>query len=165
MGPEAPVAADRSSAVYVTLLLVQTAAASVLFWMIFPLFQKLVMRSGQPQQLETSVVIGVVTAAIVMQMCYWVRYRHVVVWRPCHSSFVGHILMFASRASFFFGGALFSVIFFRHVPQLEVFPPLGQGIAKALGVMAVLFALFCYSLELERLGKVIEEQRHEQDAG
>ncbi|RDL50612.1 hypothetical protein BLJAPNOD_01733 [Ensifer sp. M14] len=72
--------------------------------------------------------------------------------------------MFASRASFVFGGALFSVIFFRHVPQLEVLPPLGQGIAKTLGVMAVLFALFCYSLELERLGKVIEEQRHERNA-
>ncbi|OOG67796.1 hypothetical protein B0E45_20525 [Sinorhizobium sp. A49] len=164
MAPEAPVAADRSFVVYFTLLLVQTGAASVLFWMIFPLFQKLVMRSGEAQELDIFVVIGVVSAATVMQMCYWARYRYVAVWRPFHSCFVGHLLMFASRASFFFGGALFSVIFFRHVPQLEVLPPLGQGIAKTLGVMAVLFALFCYSLELERLGKVIEEQRHERNA-
>jgi uncharacterized membrane protein YhhN len=66
--------------------------------------------------------------------------------------------MFASRASFFFGGALFSAIFFRHIPQLDALPPLGQAIAKTLGVAALLFALFCYSLELERLGRSMEER-------
>lgn len=158
MSHEARVPASRSAAVYVALLLVQTVAASALFWIIFPLFQKLVTQSGQPQQLETFVMVGVGAAAIVMQLCYWTRYWYVAVWGPFHSSVVGHILVFASRASFFFGGALFSAIFFRHVPQLDALPPLGQSIAKALGVLAVLFALFCYSLELERLGRTIEER-------
>jgi hypothetical protein len=158
MDPEASVTARRSAAIYVALLLMQTGAASVLFWIVFPLFQKLLTGSGYPQQLDPFVAIGATTAAIIMQLCYWARYQHVAVWGPFHSAFAGHILMFASRASFFFGGALFSVIFFRHVPQLDALPPLGQGMAKALGVMAILFALFCYSLELERLGKVIEEQ-------
>jgi hypothetical protein len=53
--------------------------------------------------------------------------------------------MFASRASFFFGSALFSAIFFRHIPQLYALPPLGQAIAKTLRVAALLFALFCYA--------------------
>lgn len=158
MRPDVPVGPGRSACVYAVLLLVQTGAASALFAILFPLFQKLVMQSGQPQQLNSSVVVGVAAAAMVMQVCYWTRYRLVAVWGPFHSPAVGHMLMFASRASFFFGGALFSVIFFRHVPQLEVLPPLGQGITKAIGVMAVLFALFCYSLELERLGKAIEER-------
>ncbi|RDL50611.1 hypothetical protein BLJAPNOD_01732 [Ensifer sp. M14] len=79
MAHEAPVAADRSFVVYVTLLLVQTGAASTLFWMIFPLFQKLVMRSGEAEELDIFVVIGVVSAATVMQMCYWARYRYVAV--------------------------------------------------------------------------------------
>lgn len=158
MRPDAPVGAGGAACAYAALLLVQTGAASAVFAIIFPLFQKLLMQSGQPQQLGTSVVVGVAAAAMVMQVCYWTRYRLVAVWGPFHSPAVGHMLMFASRASFFFGGALFSVIFFRHVPQLEVLPPLGQGMAKALGVIAVLFALFCYSLELERLGKAIEER-------
>ena len=77
---------------------------------------------------------------------------------PFHSVFVAHLLFFASRVSFFFGGALFSAIFFRHLPELDVFPPLGQAVVKLLYVAGVLFGLFCYSLELDRLGKAIEDQ-------
>jgi MFS superfamily sulfate permease-like transporter len=67
------------------------------------------------------------------------------------------ILLFASRVNFFFGGAFFSAVFFRHLPELEVFPSLGQTAIKALYLAAVLFGLFCYSLELERLGKAIDD--------
>ncbi|WP_244479962.1 hypothetical protein [Methylobacterium sp. Leaf94] len=75
---------------------------------------------------------------------------------PFRNVLVGHLLLFSSRASFFFGGAFFSVVFFRHLPELEVLPPFGQAVTKGITIIAVLFALFCYSLELERLGKAIE---------
>ena len=65
--------------------------------------------------------------------------------------------MFAGRASFFFSGAPFTMILFRHIPELDVFPPLEQSVIKILILMRILFALFCYSLELERLGKAFEE--------
>lgn len=51
---------------------------------------------------------------------------------------VGDLVLFASRTSFFFSGAVFSVIFFRHFPQLDVLPPVAQGLAKAVGVGAAL---------------------------
>lgn len=149
-------AEGRPAASYLLLLGLQTAAASLLFWTVFPTFQRIVMRSGQPQRLDASMVLAALASVVVLQVCYWVRYRHVPVWAPLRSALLGHLLVFASRASFFFGGALFSAVVFRHIPQLGFLPPLGQGLAEALGLLAVLFSLFCYSLELERLGRAIE---------
>ncbi len=143
-------------AICLLLLGIQTAAASVLFWTIFPVFQAVMLRAGQAQQLECSFLILIAAATLVLQISYWTRYWQVPLWAPVRSAFLGHILLFLSRISFFFGSALFSAVFFRHVPQLEILPPLEQSIAKAIGFMAILFALFCYSLELERLGRAVE---------
>lgn len=147
----------RSHAPYFLLLGVQTLAACVLFLAMFPLFQQIVAQSGKPQPLHASTVITSMAAALAMQACYWTRYRRVPVRAPVHGAAIGHLLLFASRVSFFFSGAVFSAIFFRHVPQLEALPPAGQGVAKAMWVLALLFASFCYSLELERLGRAIED--------
>lgn len=153
-------AADRPArrlALYFLLLAVQTLAACLLFLAMFPLFQQVVAQSGKPVLLHGSTVIAAMAAALVMQASYWTRYRRVPVRAPVHGAAIGHLVLFASRVSFFFSGAVFSAIFFRHVPQLDVLPPAGQGVAKAMWVMALLFASFCYSLELERLGRAIAD--------
>lgn len=149
--------AGRRAAGYLLLLGVQTLAACVLLLAVFPLFQQIVLQSGRPQPLPPATAVTALAAAAVMQACYWTRYCRVPVPALPGGAVAGHLLMFASRVSFLFGGALFSVIFFRHLPQLDALPPLGQGIAKALGFMALLFALFCHALELERLGRGMEE--------
>ena len=100
-----------------------------------------------------AVVMGCVA---ILQCCYWTRLRHVAIHAPIRNVPIGHLLAFASRVSFFFGGASFSVVFFRRLPELDVLPSIGQGSAKALAILAILFSLFCYALELERLGKAIE---------
>ena len=69
---------------------------------------------------------------------------------------VGHLFAFVGRASFFFGSAFFSLVYFRHLPERGGLPPLGWGYVNGVAFIAVLFALFCYSLELERLGKALE---------
>ncbi|MFT0860371.1 hypothetical protein [Ancylobacter sp. G4_0304] len=147
----------RCRAAYPLLLGIHALAAVLLFLTIFPLFQQIVSQIGRAQPLDTSTAVTAIVLALVMQTCYWARYLRVPVPAPFRGAFAGHLLMFASRVSFFFGGALFAAIFFRHVPQLDVLPPVGQGLAKALGVMGLLFAAFCFSLELERLGRAIEE--------
>jgi len=148
--------AARRLATYLLLLAIQTMAACVLFRTVFPLFQQLVAHSGTPQPVRLSAAATAMVAALVMQACYWTRYLYVPVRAPLHGAVIGHVVLFASRISFFFSGAVFSAIFFRHVPQLDVLPPLGQGLARALVVMLLLFASFCYALELERLGRAIE---------
>ena len=147
----------RSAAAYGGLLALQTAAASCLLWMILPVFRRMVSRLGEPQELEPWRLAILVGSVVVLQACYWVRLRCVPISAPFRNILVGHLLLFSSRASFFFGGAFLSLVFFRHVPELGALPPFGQAGAKGIAILAVLFSLFCYSLELERLGKAIED--------
>ena len=147
---------SRRAAAYAVLLILQSVVASFLFWMAFPIFLSLATHPGEPKDLPRWTEIAIAGGAVILQCCYWIRYRWVAMYVPFRSAVVGHFLLFASRASFFFGGALFSAIFFRHVPELDVLPPLGQALGKALAILAILFSLYCYSLELERLGKAVE---------
>ena len=148
---------SRWAAAYVGLLILQTAAASSLLWMILPIFQRMISRLGEPQVLELWRLATIMSSVAVLQLCYWMRLQRVPIYVPFQNVLIGHLLMFSSRASFFFGGAFFSLTFFRHVPELDAIPSFGQGSAKAIAIIVILFSLFCYSLELERLGKAIEE--------
>jgi hypothetical protein len=142
---------------YALLLCTQTAAATFLFWLVFPLFRQMILRLGEPQDIGMGVEIGILAGTTLLYAAYWARYRWVLIRAPFQSALIGHLVQFASRISFFFGGALFSALFFRHLPELSVLPTLGDLGRRAVIVLGVLFALFCYSLELDRLGKAIEE--------
>ncbi|MDK1373561.1 MULTISPECIES: hypothetical protein [unclassified Sinorhizobium] len=155
-GGRLPMSRSQNAFVYLFLLIAQSVAAFLLLWLVFPIFYNLVTNLGQEQDIAPSTQISVIAGAIVLQACYWARLHWVDVKAPFHNIFVAHLLFFVGRLSFLFGGAFFSAIFFRHLPELAVFPPFGQALIKALGVGAVLFGLFCYSLELDRLGKAIE---------
>lgn len=150
---------SRNAIAYAALLAVQTAAATYLFWMVFPIFYSMVSDFGQRLQLDVIDQIRIVGGAAVLHLAYWTRLARVRIVAPLRSRFAAHLLSFASRVSFFFGGAFFSAIFFRHIPELESFPPLGQSMIKVFFVAVLLFGLFCYSLELERLGRAVDEDR------
>ena len=147
----------QQNAIYLGLLAIQTAAATFLFWLIFPLFSQMITQLGEPQQVSLLVQIEIVLGTLILHCAYWARYRWIAITTPFRSPILGHLLQFAGRTSFFFGGALFSAVFFRHVPALAALPTLDQALFKGFMVFWVLFALFCYSLELDRLGKAIEE--------
>jgi hypothetical protein len=142
---------------YVLLMVVETAAAMFLFLTIFPIFRQVITRLGEPQDISSYQQSAVVCGALVLQACYWVRFRWVAIPTPFRNALLRHLFLFASRVSFFFGGALFSVLFFRHVPELDQSPSVVQGAVRALEVLLVLFSLFCYSLEIERLGRARED--------
>lgn len=125
---------SRRAAAYAVLLILQTATATFLIWTILPIFRRIVSRLGEPRDLDLSLEIAIIGGAVVLQCCYWTRLRWIPVCAPFQSVVVGHLLLFASRVSFFFGGALFSVIFFRHAPELDAFPLLGQILGRALAV-------------------------------
>jgi hypothetical protein len=143
---------------YAILMVVQTAAATFLFFTVFPIFRQVVTQFGKPQDISLYQHVAVACGAAVLQACYWARFRRVPIPVPFRSAFVGHLFLFAGRASFFCAGAFFSAFFFRHFPELEQLPPLVEGAAKVFEVILILFSLFCYSLELERLGRAIEDR-------
>lgn len=146
----------RNPILYFCLLALQTAAASFLFWVVFPLFRQMILRLGEPQEISRVVDAEILLGALLLNCAYFARYRWIDVHAPFRSVLVGHLVQFASRISFFFGGALFSALFFRHLPELERFPSLEEALPRGALILCVLFALFCYSLEIDRLGRAIE---------
>jgi hypothetical protein len=142
---------------FALLLSGQTIAATALFWLVFPLFHQIITHLGEQQELQYSQQVATIASAIMLHICYWSRLKWVPVVAPFHNVFIAHLCSFASRVSFFFGGALFSTLFFRHLPELEILPSYERIALGAFEIVIVLFALFCYSQELERLAKAIEE--------
>jgi hypothetical protein len=150
-------AAEKQRAgAYFFLLGAQTVAVAWIFWFVLPIFRQFLNDIGREQDLGLWDELAIAGGAIILQALYWVRLHFLRVWTPIRNMFVAHVIKFASRASFFFGGAFFSTIFFRHIPELDALPPIGQGLARVTLVLAVLFSLFCYSLELDRLGHAME---------
>ncbi|WP_085028717.1 hypothetical protein [Ensifer aridi] len=148
---------SQNAIIYLMLLLAQSASTFLLFWLVFPIFYNVVTNLGKEQNVALSTQFAIVVVTVMLHLLYWSRIRWVYVAAPFHNIVVAHLLVFASRLNFLFGGVFFSTIFFRHLPELASLPPFGQALIKAILIGAVLFGLFCYSLELERLGKAIEE--------
>lgn len=142
----------RPHLAYGILLLLQTLCAAPLLYYIHAIFRIVTERPGELQSLPSAILAQVVAAIVLGQACYWTRLRHVPLPTGIHSPVLGHVLAFAGRLASIFGGALFSIYFLRQLPLLEGLS-LGAGLLWRCGlVFAVLFAIYCYTLELERLG-------------
>ena len=81
-----------------------------------------------------------------MQSCYWIRRRLPEREEAREGAVFGHVLLFLSRLAFVFVGSTFSlfVIRFRDTTTSPF------GIA---GSIFILFAIFCYVLDLEQLAR------------
>ena len=58
-----------------------------------------------------------------------------------------------------FGSALFSIVVFRHLPELGRDTDILLAARRGVILVGCLFALFCTSLEAERLGQAFEGNR------
>lgn len=142
---------QRPILAYTLLLIVQTACALVILFYIHAIFRILVEHIGQQQELPTGILIQVVVAALLGQCCYWTRLYRVPVPQGFRSLPLGHALAFAARLGAIVGGALASIYFLRHLPELT---SIADGFTLAWRsalLLAVVFAIYCYTLELERL--------------
>lgn len=139
---------------YALLLAAQTVCAAVMLANIHAGFRILIENLGTPSASAPRSVLNLLVAAGVSQVVYWYRVRTTPVPARYRSIAFGHLLAFASRLGFIWGGALFSVYFLRHAPELTL-GPLDIAWRGAL-LIAILFALYCYTLELERLGAALQ---------
>jgi hypothetical protein len=148
---------QAGNALYVTLLGVQSAAALVILSYIQGMFRILIAEIGVAQPVSMTEVVSLASSILVSQAAFWVRVRYVQIPR-WHSLVLGHLLAFTGRISFVFGGALFGVFFLRHMPELDL-DRYAFGIAwRGAIVMTTLFTLYCYALELERLGAALQTE-------
>ncbi|HEY5795723.1 MAG TPA: hypothetical protein VIU82_11970 [Bosea sp. (in: a-proteobacteria)] len=145
---------DRKLLRYALLLCAQTACAAVMLANIHAGFRILIENIGTPNAPAPAGVLVLLIAAALGQACYWYRLRNVPVPTSYRNIALGHLMAFASRLGFIFGGSLFSVYFLRHAPEMAL-GPLDIAWRGAL-LIAILFSLYCYTLELERLGGALQ---------
>ena len=140
---------------YLTLLALQSAAALALVTYIHRAFRILIDDIGVLHSISLGEIGFFLAAIIVSQAGFWFRLKRVAIpgWR---SLVLGHILGFSSRISFIFGGALFTVFFLRHAPELSWSEDGWSLVWRGAIVLVALFALYCYALELERLGNALQ---------
>ena len=142
-------------AAYLLLLAVQIAGAFLIIWKELPDLRQLALRPGRQLPYIPYDDFAAIGAAVAMQAAYWYRVRSIPIPFQGSSLLLSHLLFFLGRLSFIFGGWLFAVVFFRHLPAIE------QGVdnllmaRRALTLVGSLFALFCVTLELERLGRAL----------
>jgi hypothetical protein len=143
----------RNNVIYLLLLATQIAGAMVFVWQELPEFEHLLYHPGD--QLPKDIHSDLVTVGIfgVMQISFWYRLLYVPIPFRRPNLFLNHLFSFFGRLSFVFGGTLFALVVFRHLPHLEQGADLLQATERGIIFVGCLFALFCSSLELERLGQ------------
>lgn len=129
-------------------------------WQELPAFTQILLNPGQQLSSETHSDAVAVAVLSVMQIAYWYRLSYIPI--PFHrsNSFLSHLFLFLGRLSFVFGSALFSVVLFRHAPELNGEADKFLIARRGLILIASLFALFCASLEVERVGLAFAKQKN-----
>jgi hypothetical protein len=146
---------------YLLLLSIQGVGAVFLIWQQLPEFRQVLVHPGE--QISHDGLSDFMTLAIlcVMQFAFWHRVRNITIPFRQPKLVLHHLLLFLGRLSFIFGGALFSVVVFRHLPALDPNMDILLAARRGIVVAGCLFTLFCASLEVERLARAFEPGRDE----
>ena len=143
--------------VYLFLFTLQLTGALFIVLTGLPEFKQLVAHPGEQLPYTPYHNPATIFMVIAMQAAYWYRLHNVPIPSQRSNTILSHLFLFLGRLTFIFGGSLFAVVFFRHLPEID------QGDAdiwlmlrRGLQLVASLFALFCATLELERLGRALE---------
>jgi hypothetical protein len=144
---------DHPKAVYLLLLALQASGAIFFVWEELPEFRQLALNPGEQLRYVPYDDFAMIGTLFVMQVAYWYRLLRLSIPFQGSSSILNHTLLFAGRLNFIFGAALFSVAFFRHLPEMTQDANLLLMARRGVLLCGALFALFCFTLELERLGQ------------
>jgi hypothetical protein len=144
---------------YLLLCAVQMFGADFVVWDGLPAFKQLVLNPGEQLYSTRYDGFGIVAVLCLMQFAYWYRYLRVAIPFRGPKLFLSHVFLFLGRLSFIFGSALFSIVLFRHLPELGSDVDIFLFGRRAVVLIVSLFALFCFSLELERLGVAFENEQ------
>jgi hypothetical protein len=146
---------------YLLLLGIQIFGVLAFIWQELPEFRQVAASPGDQlprdnfSDLSDLLVLGVFC---LMQISFWYRVQYIPIPFRRPNMFLNLMFLFLGRLSFIFGSALFSVVVFRHLPALDRGTDILLAGRRGMILVGCLFALFCTSLEVERLGQAFERQ-------
>jgi hypothetical protein len=147
------------AAIYLFVLAIQICGVIFFVWQQLPSFTRVLLNPGEQLAYDTYSDLLTVGVLSVMQISYWYRLLHIPVPFQRSNVILHHVFLFLGRLSFIFGSALFSVVVFRHLPELDQETDILLMLLRGIMLVGALFALFCASLEVERLGQAFGSDR------
>lgn len=145
----------RSNLAYWCLLAVQSLAALSITAFVHSAFRTMIDSIGVQQQMSVADLVLLGASIFVGQICYWVRFYKIEI--PTYrNAAIGHVFAFGGKIGFIMGGALFSLFFLRHMPEIAQYHNVAGLVWRGAIVIATIFALYCYTFELERLGTTMQ---------
>jgi hypothetical protein len=139
-------------ALYWILILGQTIGDATILSHLIPLFRRLVT-SGLDGKTSPKILVFAALGVTIIQVCYWLAQHWFVTLRLGHNLLLGHIILFLSRLNFIFASAVFSAVYLVRFNELKM------SLWEFAFLSTVLFSMFCYTLELERLGRALVERK------
>jgi hypothetical protein len=158
--PMKPNQERAQTAIYLLLLAIQIFGAVTFVWQQLPEVRHVVLNPGEQLPKDASSDLMMAAILFIMQISFWVRLLRIPIPFRRSNVFLNHLFLFLGRLSFIFGSALFSVVVFRHVPELGRDTDFLLMARRGFLFVGCLFALFCTSLEVERLGQAFEGNRN-----
>jgi hypothetical protein len=144
---------------YLFLFAMQTTGAAILFWYTIPLFRQVLLDPGGHVP-RTANLVWSLSAITLMQAGYWMRHRlRLPVPQLFRNALLGYIVLFVARMSFVLATAVFGFVFIVRRPEFQI--PASRYFIVIIG----LFALFCYTQELEQQGRAMIGSDPEQKRG
>jgi hypothetical protein len=138
-------------ALYWILFLGQTIGDATIVSHLVPLFRRLVT-SRLDEKPSLKIFVSAALGVTIIQVCYWLGQHWFATLRLRYIPLLGHVILFLSRLNFIFAGAVFSAIYLVRFYEAQISP------FGFVWLSAVLFSIFCYTLELERLGRALLER-------
>ncbi len=121
----------------------------IVFWNGVPLYEQLSRDpASYPQRPET--LIWAVAAVVLVQAGYWTRRQLRPAMPAIRNVFLAHIVKFLARVPFMLATSVFGFVFLTQ----RLAP--GMPVSRYALVLLVLHSLYCYMLELTRLGETMQ---------
>jgi hypothetical protein len=140
----------NSKNLYWTLFAIESAGMAAILYEALPVYRKLINETVEKHP-GRPVLVPVLCIVVMMQACYWLKFRKRPSIGRLDHPLVGHLFLFSSRLSFIFAGSLFSLTLFRQVYTFR------EALPGMLVLLAATFAQFCYARELEMLARRFEK--------
>ena len=147
------------AAAYLFVLAIQISGAILFVWQQLPEFRQVLLNPGEQLPYDTVSDLMTVGVLAVMQISFWYRLLFIPIPFRRPNMILNHVFLFLGRLSFIFGSALFSVMVFRHLPEFGRETDILLATRRGVILVGCLFALFCASLEVERLGQAFERDK------
>jgi hypothetical protein len=139
------------TALYWILFLGQTIGDGTILSHLIPLFRQLVT-SGLVEKAPPKILVLALLGVTIIQVCYWLDLYWFATLRLNYNPLLGHLILFLSRLNFIFAAGVFSAVYLVRFNELDI------SFWGLVLLSTVLFSIFCYTLELERLGRAFVER-------